>query len=850
MNNQTDVSIKFSNKITNEKNLEKYAETLKTIKAVLSGMDEEKIKNLDESVKNVKEIKNEAKEAAKNFNLAFNYTALRTFTRIMQSTVRTMSRMITKSSEYAENINLYQVAFKGSYQEADKFINKLTEMYGLDESWLTKTVGLFKQLSNAMGLSVEEGTRLSTLLTQMSVDISSLYNIDVDKAASVLQSALAGQTKPIRGATGGDITVPTLQTTLDTLGIQRYASELSYSEKRLLIIISLTKQLSAATNDFGKTIESPANQMRILNEQWSRLTRAIGNVFMPLVSKLLPILNGIIMALVEIINLIASLFGYDIGDYDYGVGELSDSFLDLEDNIDGAAESAKKLKSGLRGFDKLNVITTPSDSGKSGASGIDPAIMNAFNDAFDEYNSKLKEVQMKATKIRDTIMEWLGFTKQIDKETGKVSFKFDHLTSGTVLGALAVGGTIYSGFVTISKILAKVGIISKPLPGIFTLLGKAVKGILVALKALWGVLVAIVEAIAAATGLSVGWVVAIGVAIAAAIALIWVFRDEIFEFFSNLWEGFCEYIVNPIVEFLTGIAEWIYNVVIEPVVSFIAQILDAVISIFVTITKNTIDIVVGITKGIATIIAKIIEIYAKIVEIFVALGKAFYTYVIKPIWEDFIKPFFKGVYDIVIKPIAEKIKEAATFINDFFITPIWEGAKFVFNIIWEGIKFILDKIIWLKDKAIEIFKIVGIAVADFISGMIKGVINGIFAAIEGAINFFIRMLNGAIDLINNIPGVDISRVSELRIPRLKVGLDFVPNDYYPAYLDYGERVLTKEENRDYTAHLQGLDNDSKKQTFNPTFIIQVGDEKLTNVVLENLQDMATTNGKPIVIGGA
>ena len=823
MNNETDVSIRFKNSITGEKKLEKYAETLKVIQGVLNGINIQKAKEVDSVATKTKDISKQSEKAAKNFNLAFNYTMLRTFSRILSGSVRTMSKMVTKSSEYAENINLYQVAFDGATEKADKFVNKLTEMYGLDESWLTKTVGIFKQLSNAMGLSIEQGTKLATLLTQMSVDVSSLYNIDVDKASSVLQSALAGQTKPIRGATGGDITVPTLQTTLDSLGIQKYVSNLSYAEKRLLIIISLTQQLNKATNDFGKTIESPANQMRILNEQWERLSRAVGNVFMPLISKILPILNGVIMALVEIINLIASLFGYDIKDYDYGVASVADSFLDLEDNIDGAAESAKKLRSGLRGFDKLNVISSQSDSGKGGASGIDPAIMEAFNKSFDEYNSKLKDVEMKATKIRNSIMEWLGFTKEIDSETGKVSFKFKKLTGGTVLGALGVGGTIYSGFVIISKLLTKMGIISKALPSTFTLLKNAVTG-------LWKAIVYVVEAIAAATGLSVGWVIAIGAAIAAVVALVWVFRDEIVDFFVNLWEGFKEYIVNPIVDFITGLATFIYDNVISPIIEFFKPIVAAIVDIVSLIFKNVAEIVVGVGKAIWSILEKIVEINIKIVEIIVALGKAIYTYVIKPVIE-WIGKAFKWIYDTLIKPIVNLFVNVGSWVYDHIIKPVW------------------DKIVWLRDKAVEIFKKIGTTVVDFVSGSLKAVINGVLAGFEGLINTFITMLNGAIWTINLIPGVEITPLDKLSIPRLKVGLDFVPNDYYPAYLDYGERVLTKEENRDYTAHLQGLDNESKPTSLNPTFVIQVGDEVIAKKVIRDLEDMATTNGSPIVIGG-
>lgn len=426
MDNQTEVSIRFKNYISGEKRLEKYAETLAKIRSVTSGIDSGMIKNIEKSATSTNKIKDDTKDISKYIKLAFNYTTIREFSRALNRVFTTMSNLATKSSDYLENINLFQVAFDNTYRNAEQFVNKLNEMYGLDESWLIRTVGIFKQLSNAMNLSTEQGTKLSTLLTQMSIDISSLYNIDIERASSTLQSALAGQTKPIRGATGADITQNTLQQTLNELDIDAKITDLTYAEKRLVTIVSLTRQLSEATNDFGRTIESPANQMRILSEQWERLSRAMGNLFMPILAKILPYLNAILMVLTEIINTIATLLGFNAGDYDYFSG-VADSVLDLEDGLDSASESAKKLKQGLRGFDKLNVITTPSNasSGVTGGTGtIDPKIWEAFNDAFDKYNSKLENVQMKATKIRDAIMDWLGFTKEIDPLTGDISFKY------------------------------------------------------------------------------------------------------------------------------------------------------------------------------------------------------------------------------------------------------------------------------------------------------------------------------------------------------------------------------------------------------------------------------------------
>ena len=417
MNNQTDVSIKFKNSVTGEEKLKRYSNTLLTIKSVLSGIDIKKTDQIKQAATSTKDVTSQIEKTSevtdvlgKKLDAAFNVSVIKKFGSALGNTYKNIIKFTNASSDYLENFNLFQVAFDGSYQAAEKFVDKMTDMYGLDESWGIKTVGIFKQLSNAMNLSVEQGTKLSTLLTQMSVDISSLYNIDIDRASSVLQSSLAGQTKPIRGATGGDITQNTLQETLSSLGIDKYVGDLSYAEKRLLIVISLTQQLSEATNDFGRTIESPSNQLRIMDEQFKRLTRSVGNLFLPTLSKILPYLNAVLMVLTDIINLIASALGFDMSDYDF-FGSVDESVIDFTDDINGASSAVKNLKQGLRGFDKLNVIRTPSDAGSgAGAGGISPDILDAFNKAYDDYNKKLTEVRMKAKDIAERIEDWLGFT--------------------------------------------------------------------------------------------------------------------------------------------------------------------------------------------------------------------------------------------------------------------------------------------------------------------------------------------------------------------------------------------------------------------------------------------------------
>ena len=75
----------------------------------------------------------------------------------------------------------------------------------------------------------------------------------------------------------------------------------------------------------------------------------------------------------------------------------------------------------------------------------------------------------------------------------------------------------------------------------------------------------------------------------------------------------------------------------------------------------------------------------------------------------------------------------------------------------------------IKDKLTEKFGDVGTKLGNVIEGAIKGIVNGIFSKIEERINKFIRMINGAIGIINKIPGVSIKTIQEVSLPRLAKG---------------------------------------------------------------------------------
>jgi len=442
MNDETKIKLQFQNNVSGDKKLENYAKQLERIYGLVSALDKgQGLKKIDTNVKNininVKQTSENSKKLGTTFSNIFNIAKITAFTKAFQNLFAKLSSASKKSSEYIENVNLLEVAYKNanesiedSSRRIEDFIDKMSDVYGLDESRLTRQFGIFKQLANAMQLPAEQGERLSEIMVKMTNDVASLYNLDLARASNALQSALVGQTRPIRGATGADITEKTLQTTADALGLDRQISELSFVEKRLVMVISLTNQLKVSQGDYARTIESAANQMKILDEQWSRLTRTVGNVFYPLLQGILPYINGVLMALTEIFDLIATMLGFEMPEFDYSsLSTTSDAALDLMEELDGASDSVDKLDSklkGLRTFDKLNVISSQK-KGETGAGGtfVDPKIMGAFNKAFEEYNDLMDSVKMKAKDIRDSIMEWLGFTKKINPLTGDISWEYE-----------------------------------------------------------------------------------------------------------------------------------------------------------------------------------------------------------------------------------------------------------------------------------------------------------------------------------------------------------------------------------------------------------------------------------------
>lgn len=389
-----------------------------------------------------KELGNEATVTHKRLNNMLSFGKIYALYNQLRHFGSGFANMLNKAIDFTEIENYFSRAMGNMRSEAMKFQNQLSDMYGLAMPSMMQAQATFKNQLGALGdLSEDMSYMLSERLTKMSLDYASLYNVSVDSAVTKFQAALSKQVRPIRSQSGYDITQSVLGGTLESIGIyDRQIRDLSEVEKRLIIILTLQQQMarSAAMGDFARTIEQPANQLKILQQQIAEVGRWISAVFYGVIGKVLPYINGFVMAIKSLIQMFASFLGYELPDSSGSTGSILDSMDDslggvsdgmddvnagIDDankGLDSAKKKTKEWKNFLAGFDVANVIpdqsTDDSSSGSgggdsSGAGGmsIDPRLLKALQDMDYIFDN----IRMKAMDIRDRLLEWASILGRV-----------------------------------------------------------------------------------------------------------------------------------------------------------------------------------------------------------------------------------------------------------------------------------------------------------------------------------------------------------------------------------------------------------------------------------------------------
>jgi hypothetical protein len=393
--------------------------------------------------------------------------------------IKSLWSSIEGTTDYIEAFNYYTVAFNKVGKEwgkdfeqfgydnaedyAQSFGNRVNELLGkmsglkvdvdgglISESGM-KNLGLNLQeitqyasqlasITNSLGQTGEVTTAISKSMTMLAGDISSLFNVDFSTVATNLQSGLIGQSRALYKY-GIDITNATLQTYAYKYGIEKAVSEMSQAEKQQLRLLAILDQSKVSWGDLANTINSPSNMIRQFTNNVKEAGMVLGQLFIPVLQKVLPVINGVVIAIKRLLFSVANLLGIkiDFSSFGQGVSGYNEDLEDTADALDKVGTSAKNAKSGVREFDKLKVISTPKSSGSgSGAGGAGIDLTKEIMDATAEYEKVWQEA---FDKMQNTA---LGWADKIEKLLEPVKKLFKDLFNGDFFEA----GQDLSGIVT------------------------------------------------------------------------------------------------------------------------------------------------------------------------------------------------------------------------------------------------------------------------------------------------------------------------------------------------------------------------------------------------------------------
>lgn len=320
-----------------------------------------------------------------------------------------LGNAVAKFNDFYEATDLFHNAMGNLSGEADTLISKMQGLLGVDPTKAMTYMATIQSLGTSFGLASDKAYILSKNLTQLAYDEGSYWNKDVAETFTAMSSAISGEIEPIRRL-GIDLSQARLQQELLALGFNKQVSSLSQADKAVLRYIAIMKQTANVQGNLAQTIQSPANQIKILKAQLDMLAKSVGSLLYHALKAILPPLIAAVQLIREFVEWVAKLMGVKVVFTDFtksadSVGGIGDA---MDDTADSTKKAAKALKDYTMGFDELNIIDPTQGSSGSGSGASAGNILGDVDlsgyDMFKQYNEEFaKQIDAIKQKIKDML---------------------------------------------------------------------------------------------------------------------------------------------------------------------------------------------------------------------------------------------------------------------------------------------------------------------------------------------------------------------------------------------------------------------------------------------------------------
>lgn len=681
---------------------------------------------------------------------------------------------IEVGSNVTEVQNVVDTAFGDLSYQADLWASNAMTNFGLSELSAKKYMGVFGQMSNAMGITGQAALDMAEDVTGLTGDVASFYNLSTDEAYTKLKSIWTGETETLK-----DLGVVMTQTNLDQYalnnGFGKTTAKMTEQEKVMLRYQYVTSALSNATGDFVKTQDSWANQTRILTLRFQQLKASLGKGFIALFTPILRGFNNLLAGLQKVADGFASFVQMVTGaDVSTSMGSISSDIAGIGDDASSAADNvgdigsaakktAKDIEKSLAGFDQINKLTEPTDdssdsSGSTGgtSSGIGsvdlvPDVSGSTSNATSAISDFVNKAKKELDKLRKWSVStfspsmsriWDGLTKNTDTAKKNLASAFNDIRA---LGPPLLN--YFNGPFT-NYLVTWVDTNGSILNGLFDSFNTVFSDVWN--KAAYPIL---------ANFVSVGLPMLTDFA-SQTLSL----NGTIFDTFKASWNSLWSEGVSPAIESISNVWIGLVNTMAgawnewgEPIFTGIKAAVKTTGDVFLDIWnnmlqpvwENALDVIDRVwSEHLQPLLANFLDFVGEIV----TCATTIYNNFIAPVvgfLSELLGPIFIAIFDSIGNKVGVVVGTIADLMNDTIT--VFKGViqfiKGVFSGDWEGA--------W--NGIVTAFDGIFSGIADIAKGpinMVIGFINGLITGVQSGINAIVRSVNKlSFKVPNWVPGI-------------------------------------------------------------------------------------------------
>ena len=670
---------------------------------------------------------------------------------------------IEVGSNVTEVQNVVDTAFKDLSGQADQWASNAMTNFGLSELSAKKYMGVFGQMSNAMGITGQAALDMAEDVTGLTGDVASFYNLSTDEAYTKLKSIWTGETETLK-----DLGVVMTQTNLDQYalnnGFGKTTAKMTEQEKVMLRYQYVTSALSNATGDFVKTQDSWANQTRILTLRFQQLKASLGKGFIALFTPILRGFNNLLAGLQKVADGFASfvqmLTGADVstsmGSISSDIAGIGDDASSAADNVgdigSAAKKTAKDIEKSLAGFDQINKLTEPTDdSSDSRSVDLVPDVSGSTSNATSAISDFVNKAKKELDKLRKWSVStfspsmsriWDGLTKNTDTAKKNLASAFNDIRA---LGPPLLN--YFNGPFT-NYLVTWVDTNGSILNGLFDSFNTVFSDVWN--KAAYPIL---------ANFVSVGLPMLTDFA-SQTLSL----NGTIFDTFKASWNSLWSEGVSPAIESISNVWIGLVNTMAgawnewgEPIFTGIKAAVKTTGDVFLDIWnnmlqpvwENALDVIDRVwSEHLQPLLANFLDFVGEIV----TCATTIYNNFIAPVvgfLSELLGPIFIAIFDSIGNKVGVVVGTIADLMNDTIT--VFKGViqfiKGVFSGDWEGT--------W--NGIVTAFDGIFSGIADIAKGpinMVIGFINGLITGVQSGINAIVRSVNKlSFKVPNWVPGI-------------------------------------------------------------------------------------------------